>query len=441
MAKILLLTARLVMLAPILCAGPAEALPIRAEELAVRHAGGINTLELIRDGTLAISEGPDAVNLWEVASGRLVKSWPAGAEGGPTLVDVSGRPGGGVTRVLAAGAGDPADGGRRRLDDAETGREIVLLESDEQVIATRLDTDGGRLATLRTGLDAGGNEISNTLRIWDVGAHAVVHTIELGTASGAADAKARLRIAASADGRWVAAARGDRVRVIAIASGEVRETTVETGGSDKPLQAVGFSADGDRLLLAAAEGPIQILATGDLSRLMAVKPAGAFTRFNVAEAVPSQVLRVGGRFETSYVDVASGKTLTHQRMGSAHPYRLDWVGRDLVLRASRSQSNPTVFGVYRHERGDFKLLFKRQRAGVSLGALRISPNGRCMILSDPAATSIAGATNGNVFATVAVKSPLDRAEFTPDGRMVLAADTDGQLYRFVPPKPCQGVAP
>ncbi len=256
----------------------------------LHHQGGAAALAFAPDGRILATSGYDgAVRLWDLASGRLIRTL-SGARGTVWTIDYS--PNG---RLLAA-AGEDA---LVRLWSPAEGRLVRTLRGHERNIwEVRFSPDGRRLAS-------GG--FDSTARLWDVGTGATLATLAeheqavVGLdwssdgrwlATGGDDSTIRLRrasdgatvrrldvgnhaykLAFSPDGRWLAnagrargaagtlwhgltgaGARAEPVRLWRVADG----APVQGLEGREDVMSVGFSPDGRWLVTAADDGLVTL---------------------------------------------------------------------------------------------------------------------------------------------------------------------------------------
>jgi WD40 repeat protein len=129
-------------------AAQARPAPVRALRVLAGHTDAVRAVAVAPDGVLALSGGRDrTARLWDVATGREVRSFAAAAE----VNAVAFAPDGG--RVLwASGAGV-------RLADAGSGAEVMRFSGHTDTVkALALFADGTRVVT-------GGDD--RTVRVWD----------------------------------------------------------------------------------------------------------------------------------------------------------------------------------------------------------------------------------------------------------------------------------
>ena len=192
---------------------------------------GPSAIAFSPNGTLLAAGGEDrSIQLWDVASGKLVRSLPGHSKG--TLA-VAFSPDG---RWLASGGGDSAV----KLWDVATGQPLRSMTAARWVRAVAFSPDGKILAS--AGED-------RAIRLWDPASGQLVRTLT-------GHSRWVRSIAFSRDGRLIASGGQDKlVKVWDVASG--RETNNLTGHTE-PVFSVAFAPDGHTLASGGADAAVRL---------------------------------------------------------------------------------------------------------------------------------------------------------------------------------------
>lgn len=389
---------------------------VRGRDLLLTRASntdGVSRLQLIETTT-----GKVALDLTGPAADEVFVLAPRDDDDTPVA----------VVRVVATG---DASAPQRRLFDVVAGREITELAREEE---PRLVVGSGRELRIVTEqvVTAPDRSASLRLRIVPLTGGAGSHVDIPGEVAETRSVDARVR--ASKDGRQLAVIRDGVLHVVDVATGTIRtiprpEGTYHTGAD--------FSDDGRMIYAARGIGGIRVVDAATLAETRSIADFGRGSLFTFNERAGGKVLEIGGRRLTIFHDVGSGRDLWHARGSSVNSYRLSWLATGHVLRASRSRSSPITYGVYRHHSGGFEQLYKREWVGGRLGALVVSPNGRCMLLSSAARTALLAPVSGKEIATVSgLAGALEHAAMAPDGREIIATGANGALWRMTLPSVC-----
>lgn len=324
-----------------------------------------------------------------------------------------------------------------RVRDAIDGRLIAELLASERPIAAQRRQDGLSLLSGGQAILPGADKLSSTLRLWAPGSDKPRWSVDVPPTATGETEQEFVNVAAtfSPDGRWVTAVRDKTVHLIDAATGTRRTLDIERG--DGPI-GVGFSPDGARLYVAGGNYQIAVYRTADLSVTTRIAVPNQFSVRGITEHGGGKVLELGGRRQTMFLDPATSQFVRHDRGGSISSYRLAWLGDGRILRASKSRRNPITYGVYKHENGKFRQLYRREWKGGSMGALTWSPNGRCILMSGGGKTMIMGPLTGGEVVPLNVKGDgLDTAAFARGGRVLIAADGAGKVLSYAMPAQCQ----
>jgi RNA polymerase sigma factor (sigma-70 family) len=243
------------------------------------HGGRVMGVAFLADGRRLVSLGDDGtIRFWDVLAGKALASVPVPAMKGHdlrgNLASVAVAP---DAKTLAVSL---PDGSTRLLDAA--GRELRRLPLSERVEALAFSPDGKRLFT-------GGALI----QMWDVASGQEIEILD-------EPRNPILALALSPDGKTVACADGDGLRLAEVATGRT------LGSVRLPCRAgVAFSPDGKRL--AAAPGD-RTVALWDVARL---REAG-----HLPVGKPAAVLRCRGKVG-AFAFAPDGRRLATAEEGGA----------------------------------------------------------------------------------------------------------------------------
>jgi WD40 repeat protein/serine/threonine protein kinase len=193
----------------------------------------INAISMSTDGQLAISGGGNDIQVWDVATGRCLRSFPGHAN---SVLCVYMSPDG---RWALSGGGDNV----MRLWDVTTGRCVRAFQGHiHWVRSVRLSPDG------RWALSCGGNSIL----LWEVNTGRCARTF-LGHTNSV------LSVSWSEDGRWVLSGGGDNtIRLWDVATGRCIRTFQ---GHTSWVRSVCFSTDGRWILSGGADNTVRLWQT------------------------------------------------------------------------------------------------------------------------------------------------------------------------------------
>jgi WD40 repeat protein len=269
------------------------------------HAGAVNSVALSADGkTLASGNGDNTIKLWEVATGRELRTLAGHSrEVNSVAFSADGK-------TLASGSGDQTI----KLWEVATGRELrTLVGHSSFVHSVAFGADGQTLAS---------GSWDQTIRLWEVATGRELRTL-VGHSSLVQS------VAFSADGKTLASGSWDKtIKLWEVATG--RELRTLTGHSGL-VYSVAISADGKTLASGSHDNTIKLweVATGRLLRTltghsswvnsvvfsadaMTLVSAGADTTIKLWEVATGRELRTLTGHSSLVVSVAfsaDGKTL------------------------------------------------------------------------------------------------------------------------------------
>jgi hypothetical protein len=197
---------------------------------------------------------------------------------------------------------------------------------------------------------------------------------------------------------WVAALKDGRMDLVDGKTGAVRQVRLPGKAAAEKITGVGFSDDGRRLMISGSSKSIHSLRTDDLKLVQSLELSTNPSKRRFYEIEGGRIIQIEGRRVT---------------------------GQGLFLRASKTRQGPVTHGIYRHEKGDFKLLWKREAKGLDLSAM--AGNGKCLILAGTDATRVVDPVTGKDIAGItSLAAPITAAAFSVAGTQLISGDGQGR---------------
>jgi hypothetical protein len=244
------------------------------------------------------------------------------------------------------------------------------------------------------------------------------------------------KISLSNNGRHLALVWSGTVRLVDLSDGRVRAVSAEPNSAT--VVHTTFTSNDTALVLVTESGPF------DVRTMTTLQTAGRITvptmnrRFSATSHRSGSIIAVDGRRQRAVFDTKSGKHITAERLSSGSGFLLRYVEPDLVLRASSYRMGKgSAYGLYRHERGDFKLLFRAVADGLVLSALTLSPNSKCLFVVAKTGAKIVDTASNRPLTTATEAAAVTHAQFTEAGDAIIATDEAGKLLRVTTPESCR----
>jgi WD40 repeat protein len=223
----------------VIASGLSPAIAAEKPEIFVQlgHSGSIYSVAFSRDGRYAISAGGDRTIIWEVSTGKEIRSWNSSSS---LAVSPDGE------KILL---GTGYIGYEMKLYDLSNGREINNYKGHSSPIESVALSPDGRYALSGSGVFW--NSTDNTVRLWETSTGKEIRTFH-------GHSKQVHSVTFSPDGRHILSCSDDKtIKLWDIATGgEIRSITV---GEFNTPQCVTFSPDGRFVVTGTYSGEIIIL--------------------------------------------------------------------------------------------------------------------------------------------------------------------------------------
>ncbi|MBE9094218.1 serine/threonine-protein kinase [Tychonema sp. LEGE 07203] len=249
-------------------------------EKSLDNVGGVNAIALSPDGKTLLSASFGTIRMWNVKTGRLVRTLSA-VHSKKSVKTLAVSPDG---SIFASGGDD----NNVILWDLKTGRRMLTISAHKATVnALTFSSDGNTLAS--------GSE-DKTVRLWNAKTGSRLRT--LGGHAGGVNA-----IALTRDGKTLASGSEDKtVRLWNLDTGEVRRIITGHGGA---VNAVDFSPNGQVVASASSDNTIRLSNVQDGKRTRTFKGHSSWVR-TIAFSPDSRTLISGGG-EIIVWDLKTGK--------------------------------------------------------------------------------------------------------------------------------------
>ena len=362
--------------------------PLGAEPGALGgHDGQVLSVAYSSDGTQLVSNDPRTLRLWDVSSGRLIRTIGMLSD---TVHSVQFSPDG--THVVSAHGG----GRTLKLWDAVSGRLIRIFAGTERrdwMLSVAFSPNGTRLVS---------GTSSGTVKLWDVASGQQIHALP-------GHSYAASSVAFSPDGtRLLSGSYDNTIRLWDGASAQLMRTFK---GHSEAVRSVAFSSDGRRVISGSADTTLKLwdAATGQLVRTL----EGRSHYVNSVAFSPDGTRLLSGHGDNTLKlwDAASGQLI---RAFEGHRGQIESVGFSPDGTRLISGSFDSTLKVWDAASGQLIRTLEGHSGRVYSAAF--SPDGARLISGSSDGTSrVWSAATGEVLATLLAARSGEWLVITPEG--------------------------